>query len=187
MKTPSNSEAPEDHPENQPTSTPEHCHFLLLIATKDFLGKKKSLTFSAWFHISISPRNFSGRVERFNLNENPKTLYTVRRKSKQPLISSSILRKKKKKQLFFSLLNLSVKRILPHRTLYLVHGTEYVRVILLESSDPRESCESPGELIPMKHAKISQPQRQLSPGPWPMIEHKAEGESKAKPTGNCTR
>lgn len=55
---------------------------------------KPPLTFSAWSHTSASPRNFSGRVDRFSLKENPNMLYTVRRKSKQPFISSSILKKK---------------------------------------------------------------------------------------------
>ena len=38
----------------------------------------------------MSPRYFSGRVERNSWKEKPKTLYTQRRKSRQPFISSSI-------------------------------------------------------------------------------------------------
>lgn len=74
--------------------------------------------------------------------------------------------------------------ILLHPGLYLFHGTEDVCVILLESADPREASERSGELIPMKHTKISQSQGQLSPGPRPVIEHQAEGESEAEP--KCT-
>ncbi|TNN66537.1 hypothetical protein EYF80_023223 [Liparis tanakae] len=39
-----------------------------------------------------SPRNFSGLVERLSLKVKPNTSYTARRKSRQPLISSSIWR-----------------------------------------------------------------------------------------------
>lgn len=48
------------------------------------------ITFSAWSQMSGSPRNFSGLVDRLSLKVKPNTSYTVRRKSRQPLISSSI-------------------------------------------------------------------------------------------------
>lgn len=78
----------------------------------------------------------------------------------------------------FSLIFLdgSFKMFYP-RVAYLLHGTEYVSIILLEPSHPRESCECSGQLIPMKHPKISYSQRQFSPGSWPMIKHKAEEKS----------
>lgn len=50
----------------------------------------KLFTFSASFHTLISPRYFSGRVERFSLKENPKTSYTERKNCRQLFISSSI-------------------------------------------------------------------------------------------------
>ena len=144
---------------------------------------KPPLTFSAWFHTSISPRNFSGRVDRFSLKENPNMLYTVRRKSKQPFISSSIFKKKRGGRnsgnlIFLNLLDMSFKVFHP-RVSYLLHGTEYMSIILLEPSDPSKSCECSWQLIPMKHPKISNSQRQLSPGSWPMIKHEAKEESKA--------
>lgn len=46
----------------------------------------------------MSPRYFSGRVERWSWKENPNTSYTHRRKSRQPFISDSICNEEKKKK-----------------------------------------------------------------------------------------
>lgn len=76
------------------TVPPRRDYVLTGLPAAALLSYKKLIkllfTFSAWFHTSISPRYFSGRVERFSLKENPKTSYTVRKNCRQLFISSSI-------------------------------------------------------------------------------------------------
>ena len=47
-------------------------------------------TSSAWFHVSIEPRQFSGRVDNSSLNWNPKRPYMCFMKSNRAAISSVI-------------------------------------------------------------------------------------------------
>mmetsp|Transcript_5603 Transcript_5603/g.14835 ORF Transcript_5603/g.14835 Transcript_5603/m.14835 type:complete len:354 (-) Transcript_5603:719-1780(-) len=60
-----------------------------------------------------------------------------------------------------------------HLRLDLRHHAEDVCVILLEASHPREACESAGELIAVKHAKVSEAHRELAVGALAVLEHEA--------------
>lgn len=48
--------------------------------------------------------------------------------------------------------------------LLVLSPAEDVGVILLEPSDPDESCECPGQLVAMEHPKVSHPQGKFPPG-----------------------
>ncbi len=53
-------------------------------------AKEYNITASALSHTEISPRNFSGRVERLRVSSKPNLPYTWKRKSSAPLTSASI-------------------------------------------------------------------------------------------------
>ena len=72
---------------NAQTMTMPHRQFMLLPFVQCF---RSSDTFSAVFHVSISPRYFSGLVDSTRLKEKPNTPYTACRKSRHPAISSLI-------------------------------------------------------------------------------------------------
>ena len=60
----------------------------------------------------------------------------------------------------------------------LFSSTEDVGVILLEPSHPGEPREGSRELIPVQHAKVSHPQRELTPRAGTMVIHQTGQEGR---------
>lgn len=63
---------------------------------------------------------------------------------------------------------------------HLVHGAEYVSVILLEAPHTRETGQGSWQLVPVKNSKVGHAERQLSPGARPVIKHQTGGQKKKK-------
>ena len=61
---------------------------------------------------------------------------------------------------------------------YLILGAEDMGIVLLETSYSRQTAEGARQFIAMKHAKVSHPQRQLSPRAWTSVKDQAETSNK---------
>ena len=66
---------------------------------------------------------------------------------------------------------------------HLFHGAEDVSVVLLEAPHPGKACEGSGELVPVEHPEVSQPDGKLPPGARPVGEHQAGGAAQREQGG----
>jgi hypothetical protein len=115
------------------------------------------VTFSAVFQVSISPKNFSGRVESSSLNVNPNMPYTRSKKLKIASISCSIYAG-------YSISTLESIRC-AKKSKYLGRHTEYMRVILHKPAHAGQPCKCTACFVSVDNTKLGHPQRKLAVAP----------------------